>query len=62
MLWYVSINFGRNHVLPGSEKTPHPLSDDEKAAYLDSMRQIYNDKAYCRALIRELREAWDSIR
>jgi hypothetical protein len=62
VLWYVSINFGRNPVLPGSEDTPHHLNDEENAAYLDSMRQVYNDRAHCRLLIRELREAWDSIR
>lgn len=54
VLWYVSINFGRN---PGDRE----ITEAERADFVAAMRGIYDSPARCRALIIELQRTFDSI-
>lgn len=60
VLWYVSINFGRAPKAP--DGSDHPHTPDEQQAYLATARELYGDAGRCRALVDELRAAYDSVR
>jgi hypothetical protein len=56
VLWYVSINFGRPTDKEG------PITDDERTAFVQLARSVFNDRGHCRKLIDDLRAAFDAVR
>lgn len=60
VLWYVSLNFGRKTTdLKGD---PRPITSKERSNHLTHLDEIVSNRAECRAMIDELRMAYDSVR
>jgi len=55
VLWYVSLNFG--HAVTGE----NPMSSADEAQYAENTRSMYNRPGYVRAMIDDLRGAYQSV-